>query len=63
MIQVTQFVKQVGAETRALDGLEELLGDNQVSIDVFAVERRGKAGMGGECLHDASYRKLRTSTK
>jgi hypothetical protein len=39
-VGVTPFVEQVGAEARALvDGLEELLGDDGVGVDVGAVER------------------------
>src|SRR5690606_24313578 len=63
-IQIAQFVEQIGAEARALDGLQELLGDDQVGVDVLAVQRRDQAMMGGECLHDGfSYRKCLTSTK
>lgn len=36
---VTELVESGGAKTGTLDGLEELLGDNGVGVDVGAVER------------------------
>ncbi|MOA66283.1 hypothetical protein D3C78_1929890 [compost metagenome] len=56
MIQVAQLVEQVRAETRALDGLEELLGDDEVRVDVFAIERSHQAFVSGKCLHDVGTR-------
>lgn len=55
-VGVAEFEEGGAAQARALDGLEELLGDNGVGVDVGAVERRsdtlkdmelGEAGAGG----------------
>jgi hypothetical protein len=40
LVEVAPLVEQVRAEARALDRLQELLGDDGVGIDVGAVERR-----------------------
>jgi len=41
----------VGAKAGLLDGLEELLGDDGVGVDVLAVERGDQALVGGELVH------------
>src|SRR5690606_18876473 len=56
--QITQFVEQIGTEARALDGLEKLLGYDQVGINVLAVQRRYQAMMGRKCLHDGFLSKI-----
>src|SRR5690606_315661 len=58
MIQIAQFVEQVGAKTRALDGLQELLGNDEVGINIGAVQRRRQAFVRGECLHDGILSEL-----
>ena len=50
-IEVAPGVEQVRAEARACDGLQELLGDDGVGIDVGAVERRHQPGEDAERLH------------
>src|SRR5690606_5548684 len=52
MVQIAQFVEQVGAKARALDGLEELFGYDQVGIDILTIQRCDQAMMGGKGLHD-----------
>src|SRR2546427_11129088 len=51
MVQVAPFVEQVHAEAGLLDRLEELLGNDGVGIDVFAVHGGDKALVHGELLH------------
>ena len=53
-IEVAPFVEQVRAEARALDRLQELLGDDRVGVDVGAVERRHEPGQDAERLHRIS---------
>src|SRR5262249_52879391 len=48
------LVEQVLAETRALDRLQELLGDDHVGVDIDHRERRRDAGQRGELLHPVS---------
>lgn len=47
-VLVAELVEQGAAKTGALDGLEELLGDDGVGVDVGAVHRGGDALQGGE---------------
>jgi hypothetical protein len=51
LVQVAPFVEQVGAKPRALDRLEELLGNDGVGIDVLAIHGGHKALVYGEFLH------------
>ncbi len=48
----THFRKQARAQTGARNGLQVLLGDNHVRVDVHDVERRGDAGERGELVHE-----------
>ena len=50
-IQIAPLVKQVGPKTGFTDGLEELLGNDGVGINVFAVHRGHKPLVYGEFLH------------
>src|SRR5262249_51919944 len=43
----------IRTEARSLDRLEELLRNDRVRVDVFAIERRHDAGMYSEFIHDA----------
>ena len=45
------LVEQVFAEACALDGLEKLLGNDHVGIDVDLIHRRGDAGQCAELFH------------
>lgn len=47
-VLVAELVEQGAAKTGTLDGLEELLGDDGVGVDVGAVHRGGDALQGGE---------------
>src|SRR5699024_3210449 len=53
------------AETGTLDGLQVLLGDHRIGVDVGAPQRRRDAGDFLECLHDcpAPQKLVRMSTK
>ena len=51
LVEITPFIEQVRAEAGTQDGLEELLGDDGVGIDVGAVERRDDAFVYGELFH------------
>ena len=51
MVQIAPFVKQVFAKSGFLDGLEKLLGDDGVGVDVFAVEGGHQALVYGEFFH------------
>src|SRR5262249_60276583 len=48
---VAQFVKEVFAKPGALDRLQELLGNDRVSVDVDYGQRCGDGGELGELLH------------
>src|SRR3989344_1465954 len=50
-VEVAPLVEQVGAEARALDRLEVLLGDDGVGVDVLAVHGGHKALVNAEGLH------------
>ena len=39
VIEITPLVKQVRPETRALDGFQELLGNDGVGVNIRPVER------------------------
>jgi len=62
VVQITKLVKQIRAKTRTLDGLQKLLWNDQIRVDVFAIKRSNQTLMSSEFIHD-SYLKLRTSTK
>ena len=51
--QKTPVEEQKLTEAGPLDPLEELLGDDLVSVDIGPVDRGDDAGMGGERLHGA----------
>src|SRR5581483_5220540 len=51
------------AEARALDALEELLGDDLIGVDVGAVEHDCARGHAAECLHAAASTRSRASAK
>src|SRR3989338_9237551 len=51
VIQITPFVERIRAETGALDRLQELLGNDCVSIDIGAIQRRDQAVEQGKFLH------------
>ncbi len=55
MVQVAQLVEQIGAEAGPPDGLHELLGDDEVRVDVFAVQRGHQAPVRLESLHGGGY--------
>src|SRR5690606_20104420 len=50
-IQVTPFIEQVRAEARALDRLQELLGNDLIGIDVGTIQRSDKAGVLSKSFH------------
>src|SRR5690606_30852503 len=53
-IVVAPLIKQVRAKTRALDRLQELLGDDLVGVDVGAIQRSNQAGVLGKSFHRLS---------
>ena len=53
-IEIAKTVEEVRAETGPLDRLQELLGDDQVGIDVGPIERGDNPGMGGKWVHNLS---------
>ncbi len=66
-VEVAPLVEQVGAEAAALDGLQELLGDDGVRVHVGSVHGRHDAGDLFEFFHDSYqilfYRKGREETQ
>ena len=50
---VAHLEEQRLAKPRPLDGLEELLWDDHVGVDIDHVEGRGDAGQGSELFHAA----------
>ncbi|MNT45507.1 hypothetical protein D3C72_1820950 [compost metagenome] len=56
MIEVAPFVEQVGAETAAVDRLQELLRNNRVGVDVGAVQRGDQAFVNRKFIHAVSTR-------
>ena len=63
LIEVSQLIKQIGAEARAFDGLEKLLGDDQIGIDIGPVHGRHETVQLGEGFHAATSPASRISTK
>ena len=55
MIQIAQFIKQIGAKAGALDGFEELLGDDQVRIHVLPIQGSDQTFMSSKCLHGVDF--------
>ena len=53
VVQVAPLVKQVGAKARALDRLQELLGDDRVGVDVFTVHGGDEALVNDKLVHQA----------
>ncbi|KAH3663570.1 hypothetical protein OGAPHI_004971 [Ogataea philodendri] len=51
------LVEQTGSQTGSLDGLEELLRNDGVGVDVGTVERSGNRRQGDELLHACSARR------
>ena len=64
-IQITPLVEQVRTETGALDRLQELLGNDLISVDVGTIQRRNKTSVLSKCLHlyCAPWINSRTSMK
>jgi hypothetical protein len=54
VVVIAHLVEQVLAEARALDRLQELLGDDHVGIDIDQGQGRGNAGELGELVHGGS---------
>ena len=54
-IEVTPLVEQVGAEARALDRLQELLGDDRVGVDVGTIERCDQPFLAYEFFHVSAW--------
>src|SRR5690606_7132962 len=63
LVEVAHFIKQVGAETAALDRLQKLLGNDHVGIDIGPVHGRHEPLVHGEAFHALLSCRLRTSTK
>ena len=62
------LVKQIVPETRSLDRLQELLGDDHIGIDIDDVHRRGNASQSVKFLHlstslSFAYRGYRSDTR
>ena len=51
IVKIAPSIKQMLAKTGFADGFEKLLGDDRVSVDVFAVHRGDQAFVYGEFLH------------
>ena len=51
VVEVTPFIKGIGAEAAAFDGFQKLFGDDGVGIDVAAVERGNDGGNFGKGFH------------
>ncbi len=49
------LIEQPLAQAGALDGFQELFGDNHVRIDILQRQGRRDAGKGGEFLHNSSF--------
>src|SRR5690606_6850077 len=58
LIQVAHLVEQIGAKARALDGLQKLLGDDHVGVDIGQVHGTDEALVGYECFHGVVLRPL-----
>ena len=54
MVQIAQFVEQIGTETGPLDAFEKLLRDDGVGIHVGSIQRRNQAREFFEFLHHLS---------
>src|SRR5262245_27713406 len=54
VVAITLLREQALTQPRALDGLEILLGDDHVGIDVDHLQRRRDAFELGECVHERS---------
>ncbi|BBG29876.1 diguanylate cyclase/phosphodiesterase with PAS/PAC and GAF sensor [Zymobacter palmae] len=50
-IKVAKLIEQVGAEPRPLDGLEELLRNDEIGVHVGAIKRCHEAGHASEFFH------------
>src|SRR4030095_14721623 len=53
-IEIAPRVEQIRAEARARDRLQELLRDDDVGVDVGAIERRHQAGQSMKWLHGSN---------
>ncbi len=65
-VQVAPLVKQIRTEAGALDGLEKLLRNDLIGIDVGTIERADQAGVLGKGFHPLSpqaWTSSRTSMK
>ena len=51
-IQIAQLVEQIDAKAGPLDGLQKLLGNDQVGVDISAIQRRDDAFKTFELFHD-----------
>jgi hypothetical protein len=54
VVQIPPLVEQVRSEAAALDGLQELLGNDGVGVNVGAVDRQYHAVDGSELVHGVS---------
>ena len=53
ILREAHLVEQVCAQPRPLDGLQELLRDDHIGIDIEDVERRGNAGQLVKLFHES----------
>ena len=53
ILREAHLVEQVRTQPRPLDGLQELLRDDHIGVDIEDVERRGDAGQLVKFLHDS----------
>lgn len=58
IVLVALFGEQTLAEAGALDGLEILLRDDHVSVDIDDLQRRGDAFEGRKLVHDVPVNRL-----
>src|SRR3546814_9215824 len=65
-LQVAPLIEQIRAKAGALDGLEKLLRDDLIGIDVGTIQRTDQAGVLGKGFHPLSpqaWTSSRTSMK
>src|SRR5690606_2875185 len=51
LVQITMLVEQVHAEAAALDGFQELLGNDEIRINIGPVQRHDQAALYCEFFH------------
>src|SRR5690606_7760722 len=51
LVLIAHLVEQIGAEAGSVDGLEKLLGDNHIGVDIGQVDGGNKAFVGIKWSH------------